>query len=257
MLGKGVRVISPAVLKDADNVSFFVPGQSDEFWAPPRFQLEGDAGGENNGGGQLGGKVLLESVILQRQIGEEFRILLDITGDLGDKGSLLPEVVFETDSLLQKVANDLERWNRAEAPPKTSQDLEFSVAERERRVSCRAEFCHAEQFRNVRAMLFGFLVLCRDGDTRRCKQLPMRAGNFLRAKHFVKKQDGAVNRCVVEAALLTDVAHPVHQIAAVREERGARIVGSRRDVVHLSLVQVQIQIMRTDIQLLVNVTLRV
>lgn len=102
-------------------------------------------------------------------------------------------------------------------------------------------------------MLLGLLVLGRDGDAGGGKELPLIALHLGLGKDLVHEQNGNMDGGVVEMILLTNVAHPIDQVSAVRQVVRLGVVGRRSHKVGLSLEHILINILRRYTKVVIDV----
>ena len=104
-------------------VGLRVASEGREVGAPAGGQVEGDATCHDDGGGEVARVILLEGIVLEGQVAEEFSVLLNVLGDLGDEGTGLPRVTVISAALREVVADEVQGADSAEGPVQVAEDL--------------------------------------------------------------------------------------------------------------------------------------
>ena len=252
-----LSVVLPHMIKNGTDLTLLVSGEGGHLRPPSGGDAEGLAGGHEDRRGQLGGQVLLEGVLLHGQVAEEVGVLLDVAGDLLDEVAALPGVVDKDDALGEVVSHNVEGGGGPEGPVEMLEDLDLPVAEGEGGdvglAALAGELGHLEQVRDDRTMLLGLLVLGRDGDARRGKELPLVALHLGVGKYLVHEQNGHVDGGVVQMVLFSNIAHPVDKVAAVGQVVRLGIVDLRSHKITLPLEHILVNILRRYTELDIDI----
>ena len=199
----------------------------------------------------------MELILLHGEVAEEVGILLDVPGDLLDKIAALPGIIDIDGALGQVVAHNVEGGDGPEGPVEMLEDLHLPITEGEGGdiglAALSGELGHLEELGDDRAVLLGLLVLGRDGDAGGGKELPLIALHLGLGKDLVHEQNGNMDGGVVEMILLTNVAHPIDQVSAVRQVVRLGVVGRRSHKVGLSLEHILINILRRYTKVVIDV----
>mmetsp|Transcript_34634 Transcript_34634/g.101802 ORF Transcript_34634/g.101802 Transcript_34634/m.101802 type:complete len:290 (+) Transcript_34634:1597-2466(+) len=256
-IGELLGVVLPHMIKDGGDLAFLVSGEGGHLRPPSGGDAEGLAGGHEDRRGELTGEVLLERILLHGQVAEEVGILLDVAGNLFDEVPALPGIVDEDGALGEVVAHNVEGGDGPEGPVEMLEDLDLPIAEGEGRhvglATLAGELGHLEQLGNDRTVLLGLLVLGCDGDAGRGKELPLVALHLGVSKYLVHEHNGHVDGGVVQMILLSDIAHPIDEVAAVGEVVRLGVEGLRSHKVSLSLEHILINVLRRYTEILIDI----